>query len=401
MKTRTTALLAGALMLLMAVPASAAHTYVGTATGSGLRLTLAGNGLTVGFSEAAVQSAASEVACGKERGVACARAAGELTVGETAEAHAPGNEDPEETTAFPIPEDFSPLATGQIGIARALASITGDDSTAQGEGGAIRLSLTATQTLAEALPLQDAIGQVSDNILTPIAEGDPTGLGERVKGTVDTLNERLADTPLLTLNGGPSVSEAKDIDGVTSANATARGAVITLVPAPETLQNVVPDGLVVVEVGEARAEVSTDQKVATADFSPAIVTLKVFNPTENAYDVVQVAPGASECGGEAPLVLCVTAGGGNETIEGAGAAAEAAGVSIRAFADPLPELRLELAAVEAAVNAAPPAPAPSPSPTAPTDVSPSTQLPRTGGGLPALALLGMSTLGWYGVRRRR
>jgi hypothetical protein len=404
MKSKTTALLAGALLLLLAAPATAAHTYVGNATATGLELTLGGQGLTVGFSEAAVQSSPSDEGCGSDRGNACARGAGALVIGETAEAFAPGSEGPADATALPIPEPFAPLLTGEIGTARAEAGIDGNDASARGDGGALTLSLTATQTLAESVPLQDALDQISDAILTPITEGDPTGLAERLQGTVDQLSENLDQAPLLTLAAGPSTSTATDIDGVTTATATAQGAVLVIAPTPENLLPLLPEGLIIVEVGAASATATTDQTAATAGFDPALVRLRVFDPTTGEFDVVEIAPGQSMCGGEGtPLETCITVGGGTETVEGAGAAATAAGVSITALADPLPTLRLALAETTAAVASAAPAPAaaPTPAPT-PEPVTPAPDLPRTGGALvvPALALLGVGGAGWA-VRRRR
>jgi hypothetical protein len=405
MKRKTIALLAAALLLLLALPAMAAPTYVGRATATGLELTLAGEGLVIGFSEAAVQSSASDEACGADRGNACAQGAGALLIGETAEAHAPGNEGPADATALPLPEDLSPLLNGEIGAARAEAAFAAGAGSARGDGGAITLELTATQTLAENVPLQDALEQVSEGLLGPIADGDPTGLGERLKGTVDQLVENLDVAPLLTLSGAPSISTATHEGGVTTATATAKGIVLVLAPTPASLLPLAPEGLVIVEVGDATATATTDETSAEADFDPALVRIRIFDPTTGGYDEIPVAPGQSQCipGIEGtPLETCITVGGGETVVEGAGAAAAAAGVSIRALADPLPTLQLSLAAAEAAVAAAPaPAPEPTPTPTPPPP-APQPDLPRTGTGLlvPSLGLLTLGTAGWFGLRRR-
>jgi hypothetical protein len=398
MKKRTIALLAGALMLLLAVPAGASsHTHVGSATGFGLNLQLADEALTIGRSEAAVQSAPSAEACGEDRGQACALGASLYLAGEgvVARAHAPGNEGPEDTTGIPIPEDFSPLITGEIGPARAVAGLEPTGTSARGDGGVLTLNLTATQTLAENIPVQEVVEQISDGLLGPIADGDPSGLGERLKGTVDQLNENLSQTPLVSLSAGATISEASDIDGVTTVSALARGAVLVIGPTLENDLINAPEGLIILEVGAASASASTNQQTATATFDPALVRLRVFDPTTNDYDVVEIAPGdPATCGGEdTPLETCVTVGGGETVVQGAGAAATAAGVSIRTLADPLPTLRLDLAAVEAAVNAAPPAP---------PEPEPAPVLPRTGVdlALPALGLLSVGAAGAFGLRRR-
>ncbi len=391
------ALVAGALLLLLAVPAHAAHTYVGSATAIGLELTLLDQGLTVGFSESAVQSAPSDEACGADRGNACASSAGALIIGNTAEAFAPGNEGPDTVEASAIPEQLSPLLRGTIGTAEAEVEVDGTDLAATSRASGIDLALTATPTLAESLPVRDAIDQLSETLLGPIDDGDPTALAERLRATIDQLGENVLDAPLLTLTGGPSSTATTDVGGVTTATATAQGGVLVIAPTPANVLPLAPEGLIIVEVGQATATATTDQTTASSAFTPALVTLRVYDPVTMDYDEVQLAPGQSRCGAEGtPLEVCISVGGGMETVEGAGAAASAAGVSIRALAGPLPTLQLSLAEATAAVASAPPA---APAPPAPT---PSRNLPRTGGGpaLPALALLSLGSIGWYSLRRR-
>jgi LPXTG-motif cell wall-anchored protein len=399
------ALVLGALLVLFVAPANAAHTYAGRATATALELTLAGEGLTTGFSRAAAQSAPSADGCtGDIR--ACAEGAGLLTpiFSEKAEAAAPGNPGPNDLTAFTVPSELGPLLTAAIG--RAVAEASADtDSRARGDGGIATVDLTLTQTLAEALPIQDALQEISDSLLGPIAEGDPTGLlGPRLKATVDQLNENLSLTPILSVNVGPSFSEVTDIGGVTTARASAQGATIVLSPTPLNLPGS-PEGLVIIEVGSATVSATTNQTAASATFDPALVRVKIFDPVTGTYDDIAVAPGQSFCvpGIEGtPLQICIGAGSGDATQTGAAAAATAAGVSIQAFQDPLPPLSLRLAVAEAGVNSAPPAQVP-PAPEQPAPPAPSPDLPRTGssGVLPALALLGAGSAAFLGIRRRR
>lgn len=395
-KIRTVGALAGALMLL-AVPATAqvpGDTFVGTSTATALKLTIDETGLTAGFTEAAVQSEPLAEACG-ELGDACARAAGELLLGEAAEASAPNNPGPKSVAAFEIPDTLHPLLTGSIGTARAEARA---DSITRGlgEAGVANVELTATQTLVEQVPqLQEALREIGDTLLDPVAEGDPTGLVGRVRDSVDHIAENVSEAPLLTVAAGPSKSESTDTGSRTTATAAAQGATVVLVPTPLSLLPDQPEGLVIVEVGAAKATATTDRLAASSDFDPALVRVRILDPATGTYDVVEIAPGDEPTCvlGGTPLELCIGVGSGSSTVADGGASAIASGVTVTALTDPLPTVRLRLAEAEAAVNAARVAPAPAPGP----------ELPVTGGGMAVtgLVVLVLGAASWFGLRRLR
>lgn len=364
--------------------------FLGEANAVGLELTIQGSGLTVGYSEAIVETDVADEATAicDAAAVSCAAAAGELALGETALAWWPGNAGTTEATAFELPEDFSPLLTGRIG--KAVASAT-DTPAADATGGAAEFSLTATETLYNALPeeLRNGLEELTTT-LEEQAQDDPTGVFQRAFGTLDQLRENIESAPILELYaGGSESSSIVDGDTVTS---TAQAAGSTLVVAPfEGSTADEPAGLVIVTVGKALATATTDQFTASADFTPAIVSMRVFDVTTGEYDAVDVE-GEQGCALEGtPLEICVTAGSGTTTEEGASAAARADAVRIEAFPDTL-AVSLRLASAEAGVGAAPPPPPAAAEPEEPS-------MPRTGGGyiLPGLLLLG----GALGVRRLR
>lgn len=403
--------LALGLVLAVALPVAGqqADDFVGNARATGFELTIADNGLVIGYSEAGVQTAASDAGCGADSDTvrACAFAAGELNFGETAEASAPGDEGPNTATAFALPEELEPLLALQIGDATAQAAANGT-TTGQGDAAAALLAVNATRTLFEnAEPLQEGLLEISDTLLGPIAEGDPSGTAQRVKDSFDLLVENLDDMPLATLEVGPTRSVATDEDGVTSVTATADGARLIIAPFPDTIAIPnQPPGLIIVEVGRAEVRLTSDRTDATAEADPALVRVRILDPTTGEYDDIPVGPGpeAVTVLEDTPLETTIFPAGTITEVEGAGASARAAAVRIETLADPLPEVVLSLAYAEGGVASAapaPPPPAPAPEP-APQDPQPAPDLPRTGAALvPALGLLLVGGAGLYGARRRR
>lgn len=423
MKLRVAALLLGAL-LLTAVPVGAQELpippdqppapdgqepgpdgptapsgalFAGVASATGLELTLQGQGLTVGFTDARVQSGPTEDGCEGDR-VACAQAAGELLLGETAEAFAPGNPGPNEATAFSLPAELEPLANLDVGRAVAEASTA---PSANADAAAATLELNATRTLAEDAPVQEPLREISDSLVGPVADGDPTGeVGPRLKESLDFIIDNLDETPLVTLDVAPSSSESTNVNGTTAASAVTQGAEMVVVPTgDQQLIDLGFPGLILVEVSRAEVSVSTDATTGTANADPAIVRISVLDPEALSYDVIEVAPGQSACAAEGtPLQVCVSAAGSEVVQDGPNAAAAAQGVRITALAEPLPELVVALAAAEAGVSAAPP-----PEPAAPAPPAPAQELPVTGFTLliPGLLLLGLGGTGFAVSRRRR
>jgi hypothetical protein len=402
MRIRLGLLAVSALLVAIAAPAGANHTYNGTASATALRLAVTPPGaepqaLTIGFTEARVQSAPVEGGCEADA-AACARAAAATEpFGTTAEARAPGEPTRAESVAFAIPEPLDQILAAQIAVAVAEAQL--EPTRGQSDAAVSTIDVTLTQTLGEQVPqIPDAVEQVTE-ALSPVLDSDPTGqVGPRVKGVLERIAENLGSAPLATVVAGPANSTSVDADGVTTATAKSNGAVITLVPTPESVP-LAPQGLIVIEVGAAFATATTDQTTATAEFDPALVRVRVFDPNEESgFREIEIAQDAERtCVGQSPLIACIGAGSGRTEMNGAAAAAEAQGVTVQLFEAPLPQVNLDLAIASAAVNAAPPPPPP------PPPVVPDPDLPRTGGALalPALALGGVGLAGFAALRRRR
>lgn len=429
MRRRVATLLAGALLLLFAAPVSAqvpdpggllpgdllpgdvlpgdttdpgsetpgaGALFAGVANAVGLELTLAGTGLTIGATQARVQSGPVADGCEGSQ-VACATAAGELLLGETATAFAPGNEGPNTATAFELPPELEDLLALDIGVATAQASA---QPSADGNAAAATLAFNANQPVSELVPVQDLLDTVNETLLGAIGEGDPTGLLGRLQETITFVSDNISEVPLLTAEVGPSSSSTRHEGGVTVARGHAEGAKLVVVPTPaQELLDVGIEGLAIIEVGAATAEVSTDASVAQASADPAIARVSVLDPAMLSYDVVEVALGTSECVlTGTPLEICISLAGSDIVQEGPNAAAASQGVQITALADPLPQLVLTLAGAEAGVSAAPPPPPPVEEPQ-PTE----RPLPVTGFTLlvPGLLLMGVGGAGFLAIRRLR
>ncbi len=410
-KARVTALLAAALVLLVAAPAHADHTFVGVGRALGLEIGMEGEEVTFGFAEAAVQSGPSDDGCGTTRGNACASGAGALLLADSAEAFAPGGAAEDEVDPTALPQDPWPGLFGEIGGARAQASVGSHTSSARGEGHALSAELLAPpDAIADEAYRTGLEALVAALEALPDDVDDPE-LVERLLAALTRLIEDSEHQPIAAISGGATTTTSDDADGKTTATATAHGTVIVVAPTEANNPPEAPEGLVILEIGEASATASTDQKNAEASFTAPEVTVRVFNPTTGVYDTAEVAPGESTCGAAGtPLEICVTAGDGEDTVEGAGAAAAAAGVAVAAFDDPVPTLELTLAQAEAAVAAATSTTQPNGSSGGGTSVGGSggssgsgSELPRTGAGytLPGLALIATGAAGLLALRRRR
>lgn len=394
MRLRIGVLLAVALVLA-ALPASAqedsgGRTYVAEASSTALQITINGEGLRLGDASAAVRSDAEQEGCEGEAS-ACAAAASLAGYNDTS-ASSPDDEGPNDGTGGEIPEDFSPLLSGTI--AEALARAGAADAAGQANGADLSINLTETILGDEqAEPLREGLADLSEGLFGPIAEGDPSGeIGPRLKSTFDLLVENLANAPLATVEVLPSASEAADSSEAVTASAQAKGAVITVAPTSES-NPLTPEGFLIIEVGAAAASVSAGgEQGAQASADPAVARLRIYDAEADAYEEVAVAAGDYQCGGEAPLVGCVGAGSAETTENEDGAAARAAGVSVRLFEEPAPEVVIEVAGVQAGAAETPAAPPAEPA---------GGPLPTTGAAVwPGLVLLGGGALSGLALRRR-
>jgi hypothetical protein len=422
MRTRVTSpLLALLLLVVAALPAggqSSGGSYSAAAASSGLELRLGGqDAIVVGRTDARLASGPAP-GC-PDGALACASGLGLVGAGESATAQRPGNLGP--NTVAPQGTVGTPLAQAlDLAIGAATAQVTEPPRPRSLAGAqAASIDVTLTQSLfQQAPPLQEAVDGALEGIgtvLDPIGEQDPSGVVNRIDATLEDLLGDLASAPIVSIEVGPTISEALHSETGTAATSTSAGLRLVLAPTPQNLP-LAPEGLVILDVGSASATASTDERTGAASFSPAIARVRIFDPTTGTYspdEVIASGEGRqclSDTGAPPELTdnlnLCVTAGGGNTTQQGPAAASRASGVSIEAFAGGMELLTLNLADATAGVNAAPPvaqaAPSPQPSPSPSPTGAP---LPRTGPAVAATplaaALLACGALVGVGLLRRR
>ena len=248
--------------------------YAGRTSTRGLAVTIAGQGLRAGVTTTNVASDTTDTCTG----LACATAAGAAEpFGETATSTTPGGE-PTASVEIANLDAFAGALDGVIGAATAT---TTSGPTADGTANGLTVDVTLTQSVVGQLPaeltggLNDGLGQIAD-ALQPLADGDPTGVIGGVTNQLTTLLDDLAAGPLLRIQGGQSTSNSTFDDGTVSSTAATEGAIIILLPTPESTP-LLPEGLAVIEVGRSTATASADgTNPATADASASIAKITLL-----------------------------------------------------------------------------------------------------------------------------
>ncbi len=159
----------------------------------------------------------------------------------------------------------------------------------------------------------DAAGDVKDQVdeviedltdaLAPVLDQAPKQVKDAVEEVVDLIQE-IENTKALAADVGPAHSNIAADGDVIAVDSAAAGARIGLVGVPSANSdgsiipgsaNPLQNGLVIIEVGAARASASVDRTsaVATSAASPALLTVKVRDITkpQPTYVEVTVAPG--------------------------------------------------------------------------------------------------------------
>jgi hypothetical protein len=393
---------AGVVAATAAAPAGAqaAVPYRALADGTALELSLFGQGLTIGLSEAAVDGTP----------VATSHAAGALLPGvafgeETADLGNPGDGQPT-CSELVLPSDVPVL---DLAVACGNATTTAAPGAASSAGVA-SLAISGTELLNDtplsAIPVQATIDQLL-GALAPVFDG-VAELGLDAESLVSELLAGITQGGnVVTVELGPSGATAGATDASTTAAGTANGAVIRVID--RSLLSLPP--VLTIEVGAAAASATAERAtgVASAEIDPALVRVTVAPDIAAASSLpagpIEVAPGQDLCLPlPDPLASCITAAGGRVVdIEGGGKRAESEGVSLRLLTG-LPEGGIVLNLAAAAAEAAAVAPA---APVAPPVEAPrAAPLARTGADVPmtlavGLAVLGVAGLGTVGAARRR
>lgn len=187
--------------------------FIATADGGGFDVQLADERLTVGLSEVGVQSSADGQACGDA--LACASAAGETLLGETAEVALTEGNASDSATAFDL-DELQPLASGGIGEAAADANVSGGVTGANARGGALDLTVTLTEGLLED---EEGLQQLLEGLLGGEDGADQSQLDELIgelEGMLDLDAEEIEEV----LSGAGLTPGAQ-----TQSNSTSRATV--------------------------------------------------------------------------------------------------------------------------------------------------------------------------------
>lgn len=198
-RVRILAALAAAMLVVGVLPATAQDAdtlpqqddnglrFIATADGGGFDVSIAEESLSVGVSEAGIQSSPDGEAC--DNALACALGAGELLLGETAEVSISEGSASDDASALDLSD--VPLLSGSIGQAVANAQVEGGITSADAEGGVLEAELGLTGDLDDVLEgdleetLTDLLGGLLDtDQLGELGELDP----ELLEGLTDLLD---------------------------------------------------------------------------------------------------------------------------------------------------------------------------------------------------------------------
>lgn len=199
--------------------------FIATADGGALEINLAGQSLTVGHSEAGIQSSTDGEACAD--GLACALASGEALLGESAEVNLGANDQDSDQAAALELDQLEPLLDASVSEATVSASTgasdgEGDTREAAGQGGILSADVSLTEGLLQDLPQDQLTGQLQDilNALQGTAGGD--GGGNPLDGLTGQLDPLLGNldtgqiTDILSGSGLGLASTGGDGGGQTS-----------------------------------------------------------------------------------------------------------------------------------------------------------------------------------------
>ncbi|HWB71491.1 MAG TPA: cell wall-binding repeat-containing protein [Egibacteraceae bacterium] len=360
---------------------------------AGVNLILDDQELVIGLTEAAVQTDPTAGHCAINT-LACAQAASLAPpLGQLVTATASDQTTADSThESIPIPAPLSEVVSGEI-LAAFAQAVTNPHPQAIGESGLADLEVKLPAGilpedlaaalgdlggtldglldggLTEPLPdlggVTDTVGGTTDTVLggdavftaatDPTAAADTTGLVARLSDAVDQVLADPANTPLATINLTPGRSLSEEVDFDTTATATSVGATIVVLPTAASLPEA-PEGLIVLQVAAAQAEAAYDAatELGSAEAAPVSVRLNALDLNTGDLLNLNLLEGVGvdqQCTGVTPLTVCVGLGSSDVIEDGSTASATAAGLTLRLFEGPLPQIGLDIAAAHAAVEA--------------------------------------------------
>jgi hypothetical protein len=398
------------------------ETYVGSAAGRALSLSVGPSSVTLGSSLAKVDStlkAAADSAGVLGLPVVGGSNAGAVEVTGADQSKATGEKCA--TPAFPAP--LAAVLNFGAGCSSSLAEVKGDDPRALATGTVAKLDLSAQTLLATPL---NALQPVTTPLLGGIDTINKTlPVDLKVDDTLGDLLKALGSTKTLEVELGKSISEVATTDGVVTSTATSQAGRIAILPLG-AVAGVELKPVVEIIVGQAKATAVYDRVSGESkpSFDPAIVTIRINTPTTDSLgkligqnlSEIKIAPNlalpaagplAAPCA-DAKNEYCVLPGtpfetaiaiASGRTVQNAdgtvGAVADAVKIhalrNIGTLVAPLTGgIKLELAHAEAGVGGRP-------AETVTIDIP--AELPRTGG-TPWIPMAGAGVLGLAILARR-
>lgn len=383
----------------LTVPASAdtPERFAGTATARALNISLLGNNITIG----------STNALGNSTPLAQASGAGVLLVPgtvSTAEANGAGKSDtPPKACVLDLP--LLNLLAVAVACSQSAANTTGGVPNATSSASVASVDLGGLSLLqpiiAQLTPLVDqTVGTVQNtlnsllgNLLTPLLNSLNLNLDSLVSDLLAGLQRA---TGLLSVKVGPSASAVTTNNGAVTAQSAAEGAVIDVLPG--LALSGAP--LISIVVGSA-STVSTFDRVAgtsNASFDPAILTVRLGLPILGNLTEIPVRLGEPlTLLAGTPLESTISLGAGRKVSNADGTVgAVADGVSLQLLKGVSGGIGIELAHAESAVGGA----KASISEQTLTSVLPAKELAKTGPEAPWLPMAGFGLLLVAFVTRR-
>lgn len=251
----------------------------------------------------------------------------------TQRASAPGGPSGEKAAACAENLDaLAPALLLRLACGEASASVADGLPSAAAEGRVAGLGteLPVDQILPEDLSPEQLAEQLAD-ALAPLIEQTPEQLRDPLEQILQSLQNLQA--PALAAEVGAGRSQVGPRRGLLEVRSDAAGARIGILGVPEDGEvDPLESGLVIIEVGAARASATLDPGAAraSADASPAIVTVRVRDVTqpEPTYEEISVAPGQTVTVLEGtPAESTITAA--DSTVEESGSTARAAADAVR------------------------------------------------------------------------
>lgn len=385
-----------------AKPAVKGHTdYALAGEARALELAIGEQGVTLGFALARGTSAPKAIGVG----------AGQCTLlGEADPDNLPCNEESTVKTQFPgiggdgapkcaatLPEPLNTIVDLEVacGSSKSGARSGTPHTTSTGKVSHLGVTLPVGAVL-DAVPVNQLIGTITDT-LAPVLGLAPKEVKDAVDNVVELVTG-VAETEAIAIELGPSTSKVSSKGNVITVDSASAGALIGLVGIPEVgvdgtaisaTSDPLKNGLVIIEVGTARASASLDERDASATgaASAALVTVKVRDITkpEPTYVEVTVPWGETETVLEGtPAETTIVAADSTVSEDGNEAAAAADAVRIHALKGIEGGVSLALSRATAAVQGDHVLNAP------PVKKAPPETLPVTGGTdatIPALVLI--------------